>query len=474
MQIIGGAPSARPEVTVRPRSRRRGGLGRLSTAGIAALAVATLAACSSTSSSASGAASGGATTASGGASSSASTSGGGSGAQVTLTYINAQDPGTFDAVIAGFEKANPNITIKLQSVPFDDLNTTVNSRLGAKDPSIDVYDVDTPRVASLAVRGYLTDLSDLGQQAAGKIDPGALKIGQYDGKQVAIPRWTSTQLLYFNKTVLNKAGIKLPSSDPKSPMTWQEVAAEGKKAQDAGAAKWGLIWDQVDRYYQLQPLPESLGGGPGLTGTGLLTPDITNAAWIKAFTWYGSVFKDGISPRGITPEQASPLFANGSMAFFAGGPWNAAAFDKAKVDYGVAPFPMMEGGKPASSTGSWATGISPFSKNQDAAKKFIEYMTIDPTGAFEMSHGNIPVQLEAQDKYLSQLASTSPTSALMAAIIKNESANNAVPRPTTVGYVDFETVMNKAFADIRNGSDPTQRLQSASDELKRVLAKYQQ
>ena len=41
----------------------------------------------------------------------------------------------------------------------------------------------------------------------------------------------------------------------------------------------------------------------------------------------------------------------------------------------------------------------------------------------------------------------------LAAIIENELAKNAVARPTSVGYVDFETVMNKAFADIRNGSD---------------------
>ncbi len=47
-------------------------------------------------------------------------------------------------------------------------------------------------------------------------------------------------------------------------------------------------------------------------------------------------------------------------------------------------------------------------------------------------------------------------------------------RPTTAAYVDFETVMNKAFADIRNGEDPAQRLESASEELDSALAKYKQ
>jgi multiple sugar transport system substrate-binding protein len=32
--------------------------------------------------------------------------------------------------------------------------------------------------------------------------------------------------------------------------------------------------------------------------------------------------------------------------------------------------------------------------------------------------------------------------------------------------------MNKAFSDIRNGSDPSQRLGQAQQELQRALAKY--
>jgi multiple sugar transport system substrate-binding protein len=391
---------------------------------------------------------------------------------VTLTFVNAQDPGTFDKVIAGFTKVHPNITIKQQVVPFDDLNTTVQSRLQSKDPGIDLYDVDEPRLAAFAVRGYLADLSDIASSpAAAKIDPKAMAATKYNGKQYAMPRWTSTQLLYFNKALLKKAGVPAPGIDPASRMTWENVAAAGKKAQSTGA-KWGLTFEQVDRYYQLQPLPESLGAGPGLKGPGLLTPDVTNPGWVKAFQWYRSTFDSGLSPRGITPEQTAPLFAQGKTAFFAGGPWNAQAFDKAKLDYGVAPFPMFAGGKPASSTGSWATGVSPFSKNAEAAKMFIAYMTTDPTGAWEANSNNIPVQQDAFQQYMTTTKAKGATATQMAAIIQSELTTGAVSRPTTAGFVDFETDMNKAFADIRNGADPAARLRQASTQLDRDLAKY--
>jgi multiple sugar transport system substrate-binding protein len=397
---------------------------------------------------------------------------GGDGGTTTLTFVNAQDPGTFDKVIAAFEKANPTIKIKQQAVPFDDLNSTVQSRLGAKDADIDLYDVDEPRLAAFAARGFLEPLDDLRQQAGDKIDANALKITTYQDKQYAMPRWTSTQLLYFNKSLLSKANVKAPGSDPAGPVTWEQVTADGKKAQDAGA-KYGVIFDQVDRYYQLQPLPASLGAGTGLTGDQLLQPDVTNPGWVQAFTWYHDIFANGIAPRGINPEQTPSLFAGGDTAFFAGGPWNAAAFDKEKaVDYGVAPFPRFAQGKAATSTDSWSTGISPFSKHKDAARKFLSFMTIDTTGATLTTSNNIPVQKEAFEKYLSDLSAKGERYAQIAGIIRQSLASTAVSRPVSVGYVDFESVMNKAFADIRNGAEPAARLQQATGELDRALGKY--
>ncbi|WP_189227695.1 sugar ABC transporter substrate-binding protein [Saccharothrix coeruleofusca] len=390
----------------------------------------------------------------------------------TLTFVNAQDQGTFDQVIAGFERANPGIRIRQEVVPFDDLNSAVQYRLLSEDPGVDLFDVDAPRLAAFAARGFLVDLGELGERARGRVDPEALAGTTYRGRQYALPRWTSTQLLYYNRGLLDKAGVAAPPGDPRSPMTWEDVAAAGRAAQAAGA-RWGLAFDQIDRYYQLQPLPESLGGGPGLTGPDLLTPQVANPAWVRAFTWYASLFEQGVAPRGVSPEQTGPLFASGNTAFFVGGPWNADAFDQARgLDYDVAPFPVFAGGRPASSTGSWATGVSPFSRHQEAAKEFIAYLALDPTGAWEASSRNIPVQVDAFERYLGTLRGQGGRSARLAEVVAHELASNAVARPRTVGYVTFETAMNKAFADIRNGSDPERRLRAAEAELTRAMAKY--
>ena len=51
------------------------------------------------------------------------------------------------------------------------------------------------------------------------------------------------------------------------------------------------------------------------------------------------------------------------------------------------------------------------------------------------------------------------------AIVANETAKTAVSRPVSVGYIQFEEVMTKAFADIRNGADATTRLAEATNQL---------
>jgi hypothetical protein len=52
-------------------------------------------------------------------------------------------------------------------------------------------------------------------------------------------------------------------------ITWEQVVDCAQKINDEGSGTWGMIFDQISRYYQLQALPESLGGGSGVCEGGL-------------------------------------------------------------------------------------------------------------------------------------------------------------------------------------------------------------
>ena len=392
----------------------------------------------------------------------------------TITFVGAERPVEFEQAIKAFEKDNPGTTIEYTQVPFDTLNAEIQARIGSQDSSIDLYAADPPRIPAFAKRGYLLDLSaykDDIEKASGKIGLAAVS---FDGKPWSFPMWTSTQLLFTNLRLLRTAGISAPSSDTSQRLTWDALLKLARQAQHAGA-RWGFTFEQVDRYYQLQPLFASAGAGTGLTGEGNMTPAIVSPAWVRMADWYGNLYKDGLAPRGVSPEQTPDLFANGQVAFFVGGPWNFPKFNAAKeLSYSVAPMPYVAGGRPATPTDSWAVGINPYAAHKDMALKFARFLTLDPEGNWLTVAGNplIPLNRQAYARYLDGLTKMNGNVGQAArTIMSYELAHTAVQRPRSIGYVNFEDVMNRAFSDIRNGAPADETLQQAQSRLTATLAR---
>lgn len=165
---------------------------------------------------------------------------------------------------------------------------------------------------------------------------------------------------------------------------------DAKKAQAAGA-KWGLLFGQADRYYQLQPLYESSGAGPGLTGEGLLTPAVNTDKWVQTTDWYGKLFADGVAPRGVSFDQASSLFMNGQAVFYVDGPWQIANAVKAKdLHWGITPHPYFAGGKPVTPTDGWTIGVSPHSQHVKEATEFALFVAENKDVALNIAATSLP------------------------------------------------------------------------------------
>ncbi len=394
---------------------------------------------------------------------------------VTITFVGADPATAFQPVIDAFEAENENITVEYQNVPFDQFNNVVQQRVGAQDPSIDVMYVDPSAIAGHVQRGWLEDLSEFQAEAEENSLEAAVGASSYEDKLYALPMWTSSQYLYYNTALLEAAGVEPPSGDPAERWTWEQVLDAAGKAQAAGA-EWGLLFDQTDRYYQLQALPESAGGGSGAAGDDLLTPDVTNEGWVKAMTWYGDLFEQGYAPRGVTTDQMNVLFSSGEAAFFVGGPWSVAGFAEAETpfDFGIAPHPYFEGGTPAMPTDSWSLGVSTASDAKEAAKEFVRFASLDPEGNAATIEEILipPTNQGAFEAYIERLDATKPPATTgMGALTLAELENATIHRPSTVGYTQLEEIMGRAFADIRNGEDVESTLEGAQQELESAWAR---
>lgn len=393
--------------------------------------------------------------------------------EATIQVLTMLEAERLQKVVDAFNVEYPSVTVDIEEVPFSDLNSVLEARMAAKDSSPDVFWADMPRMSALASRGYAVDLTEQFGQFKDEFDPASWEGSSVDGKLFGVPIANSTQLLFYNKDLLDQAGLEYPSAEPESRITWEDLKADALKAKEAGS-KYGFAFGQVGRYYQVQPLPMSLGGSAGGTGEGNLTPDITGDAWLKSMEFYQSLFADGASPKDLLADQTEPEFKSGNIAYFVQGPWLLPAMESADFNWGVALHPSFADGDPVTPTGSWAVSMSPFSDEKDAAALFLRWLAVDGGGGYtkNMADPELPATPAAKVDYFKRSIFESEEGQRAASIIDYETSNTAANRLATVGYVEFEEVLGRAFSDISKGTDPAKALETAQTELETAWAPY--
>lgn len=376
------------------------------------------------------------------------------------------------------------IKVIMETFPFENLFHNLEVRLSSKDPKLDVFCIDSPLTASYAARGYTLPVGNkLSKAELDKFFPATLQIATYKNQLWNVPFENSSQVMYVNKDLFKRAGIALPSSDIKSRLTWEQVVEYGKKIQalnNPGENKvWGLLFDQASRPYQMLALPQSLGAGSGVSPDGLSVKGyLDNAGWLKAMQWWYDVHNvQKISPKGVSPAETPSQFSAGNVGMFVGGTWNIPAFMEAKtagrLDFDIVPHPYFKGGKPVTGTNSWHLAVSPYSQKQDAAWKFIKYMTSDKI----MADRFVSIGQLVANRVMSDVINKDPKYnefpwIAYKTIVTYELANTAMPRPATPFFLEWEDAVGKAFEDVRNGADPKQTLSRTVQIVERAAQKY--
>ncbi len=233
----------------------------------------------------------------------------------------------------------------------------------------------------------------------------------------------------------------------------------------------GITFAQVSRTYQMNQIPNSLGGknigDDGYTAEGV----INDKAWIDGATWYQELFNNGISLKGITADDAGDFFRAGKIVFIVDGTWMANSCDKEGMkDYAYAPVPAFEGheSEVGTPTGSWHFGIPKNAKNKELAAEFIKFMSIGEGNSMWLeANGDVPATVAGVETMMK--SDKAPEYMKIAAY---ESANTAVPRAMTPGYTEYDTIIQNTWEDIKNGSDVSDSLKNAVNKIEKVMEKY--
>lgn len=392
----------------------------------------------------------------------------GDGLSGSITFTATFPEEAVQPAIDAFNKEYPDAEVRYEALPFKDLNDVIQTRIGSGDSTPDVYGADQPRIANLVNSGLLTDISEEFPDADEIFDPVTVEVSTVDGKLYAAPVNTSSIVLYYNKELLDNAGIEHPGKSHEDRMTWEELRDSAENAQKAGA-KWGFQFFRISQIFQMQALPESLGGGNGMnTDVEPHKPEVTNDAWVESMQFMQDLHEDGISPRGVTPEQTPEMFAAGEIAYFLATTAHHDSWaNDLDFEYGIAPHPYFEGGEVMTPTGAWSLGLNPNSENAELAKAFIRFVTATPegSGAWADGVGNIPANLATRADYFGDPLYADDPSYSTADLLNYELQNTAKNRARTPSFIEFETVMGTTFEDIRNGAPVKEALENAESSM---------
>jgi multiple sugar transport system substrate-binding protein len=292
---------------------------------------------------------------------------------VTITYSNFISNGgnekNLAKIVTAFEKKNPNITVTVKTLPYDAYGTALQTDLAAGTPA-DVFDINGPSsYGPYQANGVLAELKGID---ASKYNSALLDSYATNGKQYALPTSFSDVVLYYNKDLFDKAGVKYPTSS----WTWKDETAAALKLTDKAAGVWGDHQPVTyNEYYKT--LVQN--------GASFLSKDGKKAAFntpagIEAAKWL--VDKSGTTMPTIADGQGTAdfdtnLFKAGKLAMLHTGIWVFGAFTDSPANWDIAVEPGNK--TTANAVFSNGIGVSATSKHPVEAQKWADFMASSDT-----------------------------------------------------------------------------------------------
>lgn len=397
---------------------------------------------------------------------------------IHLMMSNSQELGV-SAAVEAFNKAyEGKIKCEADYVAFNDVFETLEVLMSNKSTEYDIFAADGPNVAAYVSRGYLQPLNQwISDDEIKMFTDAMITEGTYKDQFYGAPMGNSSTVLYYNKALLKEAGINIDfdSVTPDNRLTWEQPIDYSKQALDVldsdhSKGIYGIEFQQVGRVYQMNILPNSLGGAQisedGLSVDGV----IDTQPWMDALNFYQTQVNDGIFTRGISADDTSSYFQSGKILFYLGTTALPAAFEKNGFeDWGFTYIPCFEGHEDEirSACGSWTIGMNTYSVKQEAAAEFIKYLTLyDGADVYINASGMVPA-LDRQ--FTDELKKAKPYMVMAEYEVKN----TALVRAITPAFNEYSTAMNALWDNVRNGAEVAGAVDDCKAELETAFKEYE-
>ena len=291
-----------------------------------------------------------------------------SGGKTTIRYMNFSANGghekDLDGIKAAFEKANPDITVQLETTSYDDYFTKLQTAV-AGGTAGDAFELNYENFVTYASNGSLAELKTVD---GSKYKKSLLDAFSADGKQYGLPESFSNVVLFYNKDLFKAAGV----AEPTSSWTWADEQAAAKKLTNKAKGVWG-DYQPVSFFEFYKALAQS--GGEFLSAdkkSATFNSEAGKQAANFLVSKSGTTMPTEAQGAG-TPDFDPKLFKDGKLAMWHTGIWMFSSMADAPFNWDVA----VEPGNTTKASAMFTNGavVSATSKNQAAAQKWVTFLT---------------------------------------------------------------------------------------------------
>lgn len=312
--------------------------------------------------------------------------------RVAVAEYSSKTGPYFEEAAKAFEAANPDHDIQIEVIPWDVLLQKLTTDISAGS-NADLSIIGTRWLLDFVSEGIAAPLDDkMNDEFRGRFFEAFLSPSVMDGKTYGLPIAASARAMYYNKDLLEKAGVGVPD-------TWEDLKAAAMKVSALGddVSGFGMQGKEIETdvyfYYAFWAMGGNMIDADGTSG-------LDSDAAYQAAALYKALIDAGATQPGVTSynrEDVQNLFKQGKVGMMMTAPFLSAqiAEEAPDLNYGVASIPAGPGG--ARGTYGVTDSIVMFENSQvkDTAWAFLDMLfSTEWREKFTAGEGFLPVNAE--------------------------------------------------------------------------------
>ncbi|SFF47358.1 carbohydrate ABC transporter substrate-binding protein, CUT1 family [Actinacidiphila alni] len=382
-----------------------------------------------------------------------------------ITLATGRDlTGYLQRVLDGWNAAHPAERVTLVQLPeaADEVHAQMADSLGSRSDRFDVLNIDVTWTAEFAEAGWIAPL-DRDALPMDRLLPSVTSTATFRGRLYAMPYVTNAGLLYYRKDILDRAGVRPPT-------TWAELEQDARTL----APRYGLE-GYAGQFLPYEGLTVNVAEALRAAGGAILADDgrtvtVDSAAARDGLDVLARGVREGWIPREaltFKEEESRAAFEDGRLLFLRNWPYvyDLASAEDSKVagKFGAVPLPGA-GGATSSVLGGSNLAVNSRSRHPRTAADLLAYLTSEGVQRKVLTLGSLPpvwVSLY-HDPALIRRYPYLP--------VLERSVAGAAPRPKSPAYEQVSLAVAAVTSDVLRQQVPTSvALERLDQELRRIV-----